>query len=43
MQDCTSGVVFENLINDKRLKSTESPVYINNQEENGHFQTDQLV
>ena len=35
--DCRRGAVFENAINDHRLKSTESTVYLNNQVENGLF------
>jgi hypothetical protein len=39
--DCRRGAVFENTINDHRLKSTGSTVYLNNQVENGPFHTDQ--
>jgi len=35
--DCSRGAVFENAINDHRLKSTESTVYLNNQVVNGLF------
>jgi len=41
--DWTNDAVFKNFIDDHRLKSTESTVYLNNRVEDGPFHTDPLV
>jgi hypothetical protein len=35
--DCRSSAAFESFINNNRLKSTESKVYLNKQVEEGSF------